>query len=45
MTRAVSAGAILTNADVALDANQEAVRVRREMEREAASRSKSIAAE
>src|SRR6201997_2000188 len=45
LTRDVAAGEILTAADVALDANQEAVRVRREMEREAINSSKSIAAE
>jgi predicted homoserine dehydrogenase-like protein len=44
LTRAVAAGEILTNADVALDGNQHAVRVRREMERDAASR-RPIAAE
>ena len=44
LTRDVAAGEILTNADVALDARQDAVRIRREMEREAASR-RSIAAE
>src|SRR6516225_6058806 len=44
LTRDVAAGEILTNADVALDGKQDAVRIRREMEREAASR-RSIAAE
>src|SRR5215468_907577 len=37
LTRDVAAGKILTNADVALDGKQDAVRIRREMEREAAS--------
>jgi predicted homoserine dehydrogenase-like protein len=44
LTRDVAAGEILTNADVALDGKQDAVRIRREMEREAASR-RTIAAE
>jgi predicted homoserine dehydrogenase-like protein len=45
LNRDVAAGEILTNADVTLDANQEAVRIRRAMEADAASRVKSIAAE
>jgi predicted homoserine dehydrogenase-like protein len=45
LNRDVAAGEILTNADVTLDANQEAVRIRQMMETDAASRSKSIAAE
>jgi predicted homoserine dehydrogenase-like protein len=44
LTRDVAKGEILTASDVALDANQEAVRIRREMERQAAA-AKSIAAE
>jgi predicted homoserine dehydrogenase-like protein len=39
LTRDVAAGEILTRDDVALDADQEAVRIRREMEREAGSSS------
>jgi predicted homoserine dehydrogenase-like protein len=45
LTRDVAAGEILTAADVALDANQEPVRIRHEMERDAISAAKSIAAE
>ncbi|MFZ0236977.1 MAG: SAF domain-containing protein [Xanthobacteraceae bacterium] len=45
LTRDVSAGEILTAADVALDANQEPVRIRREMAHDAISAAKSIAAE
>ncbi len=45
LTRDVAAGEILTTADVALDTAQEAVRVRREMEREAIKAAKPIAAE
>ena len=45
LTRDVSAGEILTAADVALDANQEPVRIRREMAHDAVSAAKSIAAE
>jgi predicted homoserine dehydrogenase-like protein len=45
LTRDVAAGAILTAADVTLDANQEAVRIRRAMEREAVQTTKPIAAE
>jgi predicted homoserine dehydrogenase-like protein len=45
LTRDVSAGEILTAADVTLDANQEPVRIRREMARDAISAAKSIAAE
>jgi predicted homoserine dehydrogenase-like protein len=45
LTRDVAAGEILTAADVVLDANQEAVRVRREMERDAVKAAKPIAAE
>jgi len=44
LTRDVAAGEILTNTDVALDGNQDAVRIRREMEADAASR-RPIAAE
>jgi predicted homoserine dehydrogenase-like protein len=43
LTRDVAAGEILTSADVALDGTQEAVRIRREMERQA--QAQSIAAE
>ncbi len=45
LTRDVAAGAILTAADVALDENSEAVRVRRDMEREARQTEKVLAAE
>ena len=45
LTRDVAAGEILTGADVALDEKQEAVRIRREMEREAVKAEKPIAAE
>jgi predicted homoserine dehydrogenase-like protein len=45
LTRDVAAGEILTSADVTLDATQEAVRIRREMERDAINGAKSIAAE
>jgi predicted homoserine dehydrogenase-like protein len=45
LTRDVAAGEILTAADVALDANQEVVRVRREMEREALTSRAAVAAE
>jgi predicted homoserine dehydrogenase-like protein len=45
LTRDVAAGEILTGADVALDESKEAVRIRREMERDAAKPAKSIAAE
>jgi predicted homoserine dehydrogenase-like protein len=50
VTRDVAAGEILTNADVVLDGHQEpgtqeVVRIRREMEREAANATKPIAAE
>ncbi|HET8920047.1 MAG TPA: SAF domain-containing protein [Xanthobacteraceae bacterium] len=45
LMRDVAAGEILTAADVALDANQEPVRIRHEMERDAISAAKSIAAE
>jgi predicted homoserine dehydrogenase-like protein len=45
LTRDVAAGEILTASDVALDGGQEAVRIRREMERDAVLVSKSIAAE
>jgi len=45
LTRDIAAGEILTSADVALDANQQAVRIRREMEREAVTLRAAIAAE
>jgi predicted homoserine dehydrogenase-like protein len=45
LTRDLAANEILTSADVALDESQEAVRIRREMEREAAKAAKPIAAE
>ncbi len=45
LTRDVAAGEILTETDVALDTAQEAVRIRREMERDAIHAAKSIAAE
>jgi len=45
LTRDVAAGAILTAADVALDASVEAVRIRREMEREALTSRAAVAAE
>jgi predicted homoserine dehydrogenase-like protein len=45
LTRDVAAGEILTAGDVMLDANQEPVRIRREMERDAINAAKSIAAE
>jgi predicted homoserine dehydrogenase-like protein len=45
LTRDVAAGAILTNADVVLDANQEAVRVRREMEERSRETAAAVAAE
>jgi predicted homoserine dehydrogenase-like protein len=45
LTRDVAAGAILTAADVTLDANQEAVRIRREMERGAVATRAAVAAE
>jgi predicted homoserine dehydrogenase-like protein len=45
LTRDVAAGEILTNADVALDGDQDAVRIRREMEREAVKVTKPVAAE
>jgi predicted homoserine dehydrogenase-like protein len=45
LTRDVAAGEILTAADVALDSTQEAVRVRREMERDALAGRASVAAE
>jgi predicted homoserine dehydrogenase-like protein len=45
LTRDVAAGAILTAADVTLDANQEAVRIRREMERGAGAARAAVAAE
>jgi len=45
LTRDVAAGAILTAADVTLDGNQEVVRIRREMERQAHSSHAAIAAE
>ncbi len=45
LTRDVAAGAILTAADVALDENLQAVRVRRDMERDARRSSKVLAAE
>jgi predicted homoserine dehydrogenase-like protein len=45
LERDVAAGEILTAVDVALDAKQEAVRIRREMERQALSAAKPIAAE
>jgi len=45
LTREVGAGEILLSADVALAGDQEAVRVRREMEREARTRAAAVAAE
>ena len=45
LTRDVATGAILTAADVTLDANQEAVRIRREMERGAVAARAAVAAE
>ena len=45
LMRDVAAGEILTCADVELDEKQEAVRIRREMEREAVKATKPIAAE
>jgi predicted homoserine dehydrogenase-like protein len=45
LTRDVGAGEILTTADVALDSSVEAVRVRREMERQTLSSSAAVAAE
>jgi predicted homoserine dehydrogenase-like protein len=45
LTRDVAAGEILAAADVALDGNQETVRIRREMERVALTAAKPIAAE
>ncbi len=45
LPREVAAGEILTATDVALDTAQEAVRIRREMERDAIHAAKSIAAE
>jgi predicted homoserine dehydrogenase-like protein len=45
LTRDVAAGEILTAADVALDASVEAVRVRREMERETLASRAVVAAE
>jgi predicted homoserine dehydrogenase-like protein len=45
LTRDVGAGEILTSADVALDTNQETVRIRREMEEEARGSSAAVAAE
>jgi predicted homoserine dehydrogenase-like protein len=45
LTRDVAAGEILTSADVALDAAQEPVRIRREMERQARQPHAAVAAE
>jgi predicted homoserine dehydrogenase-like protein len=45
LTRDVGAGEILTSADVALDADQEPVRIRREMERQARQSRAAVAAE
>ncbi|MGE5365893.1 MAG: NAD(P)H-dependent oxidoreductase [Betaproteobacteria bacterium] len=45
LTRDVGAGEILTAADVTLDGNQEVVRIRREMEREALTSRAAVAAE
>jgi predicted homoserine dehydrogenase-like protein len=45
LTRDAAAGAILTAADVSLDANAEAVRIRREMERGALAARAAVAAE
>ena len=45
LTRDVAAGEILTVADVALDDNQQAVRIRREMERQAPTARAAVAAE
>jgi predicted homoserine dehydrogenase-like protein len=45
LTRDVAAGEILTGADVALDATQEPVRIRREMERQARQPHPAVAAE
>jgi predicted homoserine dehydrogenase-like protein len=45
LTRDVPAGAILTASDVALDAGQEAVRIRAEMERQARQARSAVAAE
>src|SRR5499427_1885674 len=45
LTRDVAAGAILTAADVALDHTQEAVRIRREMERQTLTSRTTVAAE
>ena len=45
LTRDVAKGEILTASDVALDGGEEAVRIRREMERQATQDSRSVAAE
>jgi len=45
LTRDVAAGEILTVADIALDDNQQAVRIRREMERQAPTARAAVAAE
>jgi len=45
LTRNVAAGEILTRADVALDEKQDAVRIRREMEREGLAAGAAVAAE
>ena len=45
LLRDVPAGGFIAAADVALDGDAQAVRIRREMEREAAERSESVAAE